>query len=98
MRVVHMFWSLTYGGFETMLINIVNAQTEMGAEVYVMLINEFVEPSLVKSLSDKVNVVQLHRKLGSRSHYVFWRMNMILLSNYQDAINYVQHEDLELFR
>lgn len=98
MRVVHMFGGLTYGGIETMLKNIANAQTEMGAEVYMMLINEFVEPSLVKSFSDKVNVVQLHRKFGSRSHYVFWRMNMILLSNYQDAINYVQHEDLELFR
>lgn len=82
-----MFWGLTYGGIETMLINIANAQTEMGAEVYVMLINEFVEPSLVKSFSDKVNVVQLHRKLGSRSPYVFWRMNRILLSINPDAIH-----------
>lgn len=34
MKVVNIFWSLTYWEIETMLVNIANAQAVEGAEVY----------------------------------------------------------------
>ena len=34
MKVVHVYWGLTYGGIETMLVNIANAQAAAGAKVY----------------------------------------------------------------
>ena len=40
MRIVHIFWSLSYGGIETMLVNIANAQAADGAEVHVVVIND----------------------------------------------------------
>ena len=86
-KIAHLFWGLTFGGIETMLINIANAQAELGAEVYVILVNEFVEPSLLNAFSDKVRVIQLHRKVGSRNPFFLWRLNMTLLSIKPDAIH-----------
>ena len=40
MKVVHIFWSLAYGGIETMLVNIANAQAVEGAEVNLEVIIE----------------------------------------------------------
>lgn len=50
MKVTHIFWSLGFGGIETMLVNIANAQAEAGSEVSVLIINELYEQSLVNSL------------------------------------------------
>lgn len=86
-KIAHLFWGLTFGGIETMLINIANAQAEMGADVYVILVNEFVESSLLNSFSEKIKVIQLHREIGSRNPLPFWRMNRILLSIKPDAIH-----------
>lgn len=41
MKVTHILWSLTLGGIETMLVNIVNAQQALRAKVSVIIINEF---------------------------------------------------------
>ena len=32
MNVVHIFWGLGFGGIETMLVNIANAQVKSGAK------------------------------------------------------------------
>lgn len=64
MKVTHIFWSLGFGGIETMLVNIANAQAEAGSEVSVLIINELYEQSLVNSLDKRVNLVFLNRKKG----------------------------------
>ena len=40
MKVVHINWGLTYGGIETMLVNIANSQVENGAEVHICIIKD----------------------------------------------------------
>ena len=55
-KIVHLFWSLTFGGIETMLINIANAQAEMGADVSVVIVNDMVEPVLLHSFNKRVKV------------------------------------------
>lgn len=67
MKVTHIFWSLGFGGIETMLVNIANAQAEAGSEVSVLIINELYEQSLVNSLDKRVNLVFLNRKRGDNS-------------------------------
>ena len=62
MKVTHIFWSLGFGGIETMLVNIANAQAEAGSEVSVLIINKLYEQSLVNSLDKRVNLVFLNRK------------------------------------
>lgn len=71
MKVTHIFWSLGFGGIETMLVNIANAQAEAGSEVSVLIINELYEQSLVNSLDKRVNLVFLNRKKGGDNSLVY---------------------------
>ena len=36
MKIVHVFWSLHFGGIETMLINIANAQAKQNVDVHIV--------------------------------------------------------------
>lgn len=71
MKVTHIFWSLGFGGIETMLVNIANAQAEAGSEVSVLIINKLYEQSLVNSLDKRVNLVFLNRKKGVDNSLVY---------------------------
>lgn len=75
MKVAHIFWGLGFGGIETMLVNIANAQAEYGADVHIVLINELYEISLLNRLNPKVKVHILNRKLGSKGLGFIWRLN-----------------------
>ena len=43
MKVTHIFWSLGFGGIETMLVNIANEQAKAGAEVSIIIINDWLD-------------------------------------------------------
>lgn len=72
MKIVHVFWSLSFGGIETMLINIANAQTKLGADVNILIINEQYDDTLMKSLNPDVKVLCLHRKNIQKVLGSFW--------------------------
>ena len=67
MKVSHIVLSLGYGGIETMVVNIANEQAYLGAEVIVIIINDLVSQELYNRFSPDVKVVQIGRKLGSKS-------------------------------
>ena len=87
MKVTHIFWSLGFGGIETMLVNIANAQAEAGSEVSVLIINELYEQSLVNSLDKRVNLVFLNRKKGAITPWFIVRLNRILKRSKPDVIH-----------
>ena len=87
MKVVHVSWSLAFGGIETMLVNIANAQVKEGAEVSIIIINDIYDESLLKSLCDEVNVVFLHRKLHSYDLGFVFRFNRALHRINPDVIH-----------
>ena len=66
MKVVHINWGLTYGGIETMLVNIANAQAVEGAEVHVCIINDLYKEELIKSFRRDVKLHFLNRKSNSK--------------------------------
>lgn len=66
MKIVHLTWGLTLGGLETMLVNIANEQSKT-EQVTIIIINEYYNEDLLKSISKKVNVILLHRPLRSRA-------------------------------
>lgn len=78
MKVVHVVWSLTLGGIETMLVNIANAQALHGSEISVVIINDMYDESLIKSFCDKVNLIFLNRKRHSHSLGFVFRLNKAL--------------------
>ena len=87
MRVAHIFWSLGYGGIETMLVNIANAQVDMGAEVHIVIINHLMEKSLVDNLDERIHYHCLERTSKSKSLWFFVKLNQLLLKINPDAIH-----------
>lgn len=87
MKVVHIFWGLSFGGIETMLINIANAQVLKGADVYVFIINHLYEYTLVTALHPKVHLVLLNRKLGSHNPWFIFKLNLKLKKINPDIIH-----------
>ena len=87
MKVVHIFWSLTYGGIETMLVNIANAQVENGAEVHVVVINDLYKEELVKLFRGDVTLHFLHRKFKSKGIGFIFKLNKLLMQLQPEAIH-----------
>ena len=87
MKVVHIFWSLTYGGIETMLVNIANAQAESGAEVHVCIINDLYKEELINSFSGNVKLHFLHRKFKSKGIGFIFKLNKLLMQLQPEAIH-----------
>lgn len=87
MKVVHVYWSLTYGGIETMLVNIANEQAKVGADVHVCIINEFYAKRLLDTFHHDVHVHLIGRKLKSRNVGFVLTLNSILNNLNPDAIH-----------
>ncbi len=86
-KVVHITWSLTYGGIETMLVNIANTQVKEGAEVHVVVVNDLFDADLMEKFSTDVTVHRLHRAKGSKSPLFLFKLNALLLRLAPDAIH-----------
>lgn len=87
MKIVHVFWSLMFGGIETMLVNIANAQVQLGANVYIIIINDNCDSTLISALHENVKVVFLHRKLHSKGLQFIFKFNRTLLKIKPDIIH-----------
>lgn len=87
MAVVHIFWSLGYGGIETMLVNIANAQVSLGAEVHIIVINELMEKSLVDNLDNRVHYYCLGRQSKSKNLCFIIKLNRQLKYLNPDVIH-----------
>lgn len=87
MVVAHLYWGLSFGGIETMLVNIANAQARQGVEVHLVIVNELLESSLVNALDKKVHFHCLGRRVGSKNPWFIVKINMILSKINPDAIH-----------
>ncbi|MBO5059186.1 MAG: glycosyltransferase family 4 protein [Prevotella sp.] len=87
MKVVHIWWSLDYGGIETMLVNIANKQSEEGADVSVVIIDEIKAEALLHAFFPSVRVVSLKRKRHSKSPLPYLRLNYLLWKMHPDVVH-----------
>lgn len=78
MKIVHVFWSLHFGGIETMLINIANAQAKQNVDVHIVIIDDDNESIMLESFSKNVVVHLLNRAKGSKSINFIFRFNRLL--------------------
>lgn len=67
MKIVHIYWGLSYGGIETMLVNIINEQVGAGARVCLMLINDLYADELIGRLDSAVDIIYIGRRPGDKS-------------------------------
>ncbi|MDE6526292.1 MAG: glycosyltransferase family 4 protein [Muribaculaceae bacterium] len=75
MKIVHIYWGLSYGGIETMLVNIINEQVSAGAKVCMMLINDLYADELIAKISPEVEIIYIGRKPGDKSLSFINRIN-----------------------
>lgn len=78
MKICHVIWGLTYGGIETMVVNIANEQSRLGHQVSILVLNDIVCQDLVKRISDEVDVIKLNRPCGSHNPIHVINMNIAL--------------------
>lgn len=87
MKIFHIYWSLGYGGIETMLVNIANKQAESGAQITIIIINQFCEETLIKSLNKQITLCILGRKVGSINIKSIIKLNNLLKQARPDIIH-----------
>lgn len=87
MKVIHVIWGLTFGGVETMLVNIANEQCRIGAKVTIVIINDLYEEVLLKALLPEIKIVLIHRKIHSKSPAFIFRFNRVIQRVHPDVIH-----------
>lgn len=86
MRIAHVVWSLTTGGIETMLVDIVNEQVKY-CKVWIFIINNHYNKELLLTINPKVNVILFNRKPGSKNVIPLVKLNLSLLRYRPDVIH-----------
>lgn len=80
MKIVHITWMFTFGGIETMLVNICNEQVKLGHEVHIVVMQDGVtEKTLRKALDQHVKVHYCHRSEGGSLLLPALRLNWLLM-------------------
>ena len=86
MKILHMLTTLTYGGIETMITNMVNIQSKY-ADLYMLIINQDVSPTLIDNISDRVKIIRFNRRPRSEYIKTVLRINYLLLKINPDIIH-----------
>lgn len=89
MNIVHVVYSLKYGGIETMLVNIVNEQVRYDdASIYIFIINDCIDKNLLAAIDKRVKVIRIDRPVGSKNPYYLLKANLVLLRIHADIIHF----------
>lgn len=75
MRILHVIFSLKYGGLETMLRDL-TAQQCLTDDVTVLIINDMVDPGLLATFDSRVKVLRYNRREGSNPLWLMLRLNI----------------------
>ena len=86
MKILHVIYSFTTGGTETMLVDIINKQVET-EDVTLIIINDFIDKELVESIDKRAKIIYLRRKPGSKSVIPFIKLNWFIWKERPDAIH-----------
>lgn len=79
MKIAHCIYSLKYGGAETLLIDVINEQSK-NHTVTLIVINSEYAPDLLKTISERVRIIFINRKAGSRSIMPILKFNCKLIA------------------
>lgn len=87
MKIVHINWTLYFGGIETMLVNIANEQVKAGADVSIIIVNNMVEDNIASCIDKRVKLYNLGRKEHSVNPIFLLKLNRLLKKISPDAIH-----------
>lgn len=93
MIIVHLLWSLTTGGTESMLADIANIQIEFGHKVIVVVVNDMIDNNILHRFDKKCILYFCYRKKGSKTplpiiklNYLLWRINPDIVHVHMDGL------------
>ncbi|APZ46549.1 glycosyltransferase [Polaribacter reichenbachii] len=76
-HIVHINFSITVGGIDTMLVDILNEQCKI-ARTTLVIINDKIDDTVLKTLNPEVRVIKINRKEGAKDVLKIFKLNMIL--------------------
>lgn len=91
---MHVICGLRTGGAELMLADILRLQSEQGHDVSLIVINDWVDQSIVDILSPKVKKIFIGRPQGSRNLWWVLKYNLRLIGEKPDVVHF--HDDKAL--
>lgn len=77
-HIIHINFSITLGGIDTMLMDIINEQVKF-IKVTLIVVNEHIEDLVIKDLNKNVKLIRIGRKVGSRNLFKIAQLNYYLL-------------------
>lgn len=92
MKILHIIFTMTTGGTETMLIDIANEQARRGHDVEILIVNNQEDASVMAALSPQVKVSRFHRVEGTGRLKLLLRLNAFALLRHPDAIHLHMHK------
>lgn len=87
MKIVHIYYSLNYGGIESLLVNLTNWQVQNNQDVSLILINKQTEANLISFLNPKVNLIEIKRRIKSKGLFELFKLNYKLIKNKFEIIH-----------
>jgi len=88
MKIVHAIFTFTTGGLETMLVDIINHQCRE-ASIFLFIINDKINPDLIKTLDKSVTVFCLGRKEGVKTLllHTYFKIRKLVNQIHPDVIH-----------
>lgn len=87
MRIVHYIYDLGVGGIENMLVNIVNEQIKDCPEIYILVLNDLIDESIVSAIDRRVKVIYVGKPHGSKNILYILKANYLLRKIKPDVIH-----------
>jgi len=84
MKIAHIFWGLSTGGTEYMLVDIANIQV-LTEQVYFIVIDDNVDTNVLKRLDPRIKVFFCKRKHGSKNLLSIVKLNFYLFRIHPDV-------------
>src|SRR6185312_778073 len=95
MKILHIIFSFTPDGAETMLVDIINEQSKTD-EVELIIINNLYNKELIKTINTKASVFCLDRKVGSINPFKLIKLNSRIFRYKPDVIHFHSHNAIGL--
>jgi glycosyltransferase involved in cell wall biosynthesis len=87
MKIVHILFSFTTGGTETMLVDIMNEQVKTET-VSLLIVNDVINEELIRTINPKIHIIRINRTLSGRNPIPLLKINWFLLRTNPDIIHF----------
>jgi glycosyltransferase involved in cell wall biosynthesis len=97
MKILHVIFSFSTGGAETMLVDIMNEQS-ITQKVDLLVVNNVVNEALIRTINKEVNIHYLNRKPGNRNPIPILQFNYKVFKINPTVVHFHNHNGINLLK